>query len=868
MKPVPPRIFTKFFRWYCRPRIVDYIEGDLVEVYYKRVQKSGKARADIRYIVDVIMLLRPGIIRPLGGYQTLNNYGMFKTYFKIGLRNLLKNKGYSLINVGGLTLGMVVAMLIGLWVYDELTFNSYHPTYNRVAQVMIHNTSNKEIRTGTSHPEVLATELRTLYGDDFKYVVHSIWTDPHTLTYGDKILTQTGNFFDPEITELLDLKMIDGAKDGLKNMNSILISESVANAYFENGEAVGKSMRIDDRMDVLVAGVYEDIPDNSTFKDLKLLMPWELYLSQNKWIREMSDPWSSNFTQVWVRLADHADMEQVSAKIKDVLLNRVSEAGRRYQPTMFLHPMSKWHLYSRFENGVNTGGRIDNVWLFATTGTFVLLLACINFMNLSTARSEKRSREVGIRKSIGSLRSQLILQFFTESVMVAFFAFLLSIVVVALMLPTFNEIADKNITLPWSKPVFWLIAVGFSIVTGLLAGLYPALFLSSFQPIKVLKGTFKAGRYSSLPRKALVVVQFTISITLIIGTMVVYQQVKYGQSRAVGYSRDGLMSVDLNWDRIKHFEAMRNELITNGTILEMAQSGSPPTEVWSANSAFNWEGKDPNQTVSFPNNAVSHEYGKTVGWEIKEGRDFSRDFASDSAAFIMNESAAKFIGLKDPIGKTMTWKRKPYTIVGIVKDLLVESPYTKVRPSLFHVSTNNINVGLIRLNPQVNMQDAVANVEAIFRKYNPSSPFQATFVDEEFNRKFGNEQRIGTLASFFAMLAIIISCLGLFGLASFVAEQRTKEMGIRKVLGASVASLWQMLSRDFVILVMVSCIISVPLGYYYLNSWLQSYEYHTTIPWWVFASTCAGALIITIITVSFRAIKAALMNPVKSLRSE
>jgi putative ABC transport system permease protein len=867
-KPYPPKSLLRFFRWYCHPRLADHIEGDLIEVYRKRVYKKGKRSADIRFIIDVLKLIRPDIIKPTEGYKNLNTYGMYKSYFKIGWRNLLKNKGYSFINIGGLALGMTVAMLIGLWMHDELTFNSYHPNHDRIAQVMHHHISNGGINTKASNPEVLAEELRDAYGGDFKYILHSLWTEPHTLTHGNKIFSHPGNYFEPQVTDMLGLKMIHGSKDGLKNMNAILLSASVAKSYFGERDPIGKAMRIDDRADVQVAGVYEDIPDNSSFKDLKFILPWGLYLSQNPWIKEMQDPWASNFTQTFVQIADHADMQQVSAKINDVMLNKVSESGRRYKPAVFLHPMNKWHLYSDFKDGVNTGGRIDNVWLFGITGVFVLLLACINFMNLSTARSEKRSKEVGIRKSIGSVRSQLIAQFFTESVMVSVFAFLFALLIVALILPKFNEIADKKIAILWSEPMFWLAGIGFSVVTGLFAGLYPALFLSSFQPVKVLKGRLIIARFASLPRKALVVVQFTISITLIIGTMVVYKQVKHAQNRPVGYSREGLISVDLNWERKKYFEVIRTELKNEGTIVEMAQSGAPATDVWSVNAAFNWEGKDPNQTVEFPNNAVNHDYGKTIGWEIKEGRDFSRDFASDSSAFILNESAAKFIGLKDPIGKIITWKRKPYTVIGVIKDMIVQSPYSSVRPSLFHISTNNINVALIRIHPEVNVQDAMTKIETVFKKYNPAFPFQASFVDDEFARKFGNEKRIGTVATFFAILAVVISCLGLFGLASFVAEQRTKEIGIRKVVGASVFSLWKMLSKDFVALVIIACVVAIPSTYYLTRQWLSAYEYRTEISWWVFGITGIGVLVITLVTVSYQAITAALMNPVKSLRSE
>ncbi|HEY5751272.1 MAG TPA: ABC transporter permease [Chryseolinea sp.] len=866
--PFPPRAFVTLFRWFCHPRIVDYIEGDLLEVYYKRVNESGKRKADLGFLIDVLLLFRPGIIRPKGRFQNLNNKSMFKSYFKIGWRTLLKNKGYSFINIGGLALGMTVAMLIGLWMHDELTFDSSHPNHDRIAQVMHLHSANGDITTTGSHPVILGDELRNNYGSDFKYVVHARWTDPHTLTYGDKMFQHTGNYFDPQIADMLSLKMIHGSRDGLKNMNSILLSASVAKIYFGDEDPIGKTMRLDDHADVQVTGVYNDIAANSTFNDLKFIMSWELFMSQNTWINEMPDPWGSNICQTFVQIADHNDIQQVSEKIGDVMIKNVSESGKRYNPLVILHPMDKWHLYSTFKNGVNTGGQIENVWLFGISGVFVLLLACINFMNLSTAQSEKRAKEVGIRKSIGSAQRQLIIQFFTESVMVSVFAFLLAFLTVALLLPDFNEIASKLITVPLSQPIFWLACLGFSVVTGLIAGLYPAVFLSSFQPVKVLKGTFMTRPHGALPRKVLVVVQFTISITLIIGTMVVYKQIQFAQNRPVGYSRDGLVSLELNWERKKHFEAIRRELQNDGTIIEMAQSGSPATEAWVTNAAFDWEGKDPTQTVSFPNNAVNHEYGKAIGWEIKEGRDFSRDFASDSSAFILNEAAVKFIGLEDPIGKTIRWKRKPFTVIGVVKDLIVQSPYTSVQPSLFHISTNNINVALIRTNPKVNTQDALAKIESIFKKYNPTSPFNAAFVDAEYDRKFSNEKRIGKLALLFAVIAVAISCLGLFGLVSFVAERRTKEIGIRKVMGASIANLWQMLSREFVILVVVSCLISIPLAYYSLNRWLQAYDYRTNIPWWIFATSCIGSLMITVITVSFRAIKAAMLNPVKSLRSE
>ena len=868
MKELPPKLFRNFFRWYCHPEMVGHIEGDMMELYAERVRGSGKRKADLKFIRDVVLLCRPGIIRPVTVETNVNQYDMVKSYFKVGWRNMLRSKGYSAINISGLAIGMTVALLIGLWVFDELTFDKHFNNYDRIVQVMQHQTYNGQVGTQVANPAVMAEEIRNVYGSDFKHVLQSSWNNNHTLTYGEKIFSKTGSYFEAGVVDMLSLNIIHGTKDGLKDMNSILLAESVAKSYFGEEDPINKMLRLDNEIDVKVTAVYEDLPENTSFQDLKIIMPWSLYLSQNTWIQKMEDPWGSNFTQTFAQLNENADLETVSTRIKDVKINQQGEEERRYKAVVFLHPMNKWHLYSDFKAGVNTGGRIDNVWLFGITGIFVLLLACINFMNLSTARSEKRSKEVGIRKSIGSARGQLITQFFSESIMIALFAFVLAIGLGFIALPSFNTIAGKTISIPWSSPLFWLAGIGFTLVTGLFAGVYPALFLSSFQPVKVLKGSFKMGKLASLPRKVLVVFQFAISIFLIIGTIVVYKQIEFAQGRPLGYTADGLITVGVNSERHKHFEAIRTELKTENAIVELAESGSPTTEVWNTNGGFDWEGKDPNLAVDFPNNAVTYEYGKTIGWQITTGRDFSRDFATDSTAFILNESAVKFIGLKDPLGKILKWNGENYTVIGVVKDILVQSPYTPVRPAMWHLSENSENVFIIKLNPNRNAQESLSKVEEVFKKFDPTSPFDAGFVDEAFAQKFGNEKRIGTLAAFFAALAVLISCLGLFGLASFVAEQRTKEIGIRKVMGASVNNLWQMLSKDFVVLVIIASVIAIVFAYFYYKNWLEGFEYRTTISWWIFALTALGALIITLITVSFQAIKAALMSPINSLRSE
>ena len=792
---------------------------------------------------------------------------MIKNYFKTAWRNLLKNKAHSLINIVGLSVGMAVAMSIGLWIWDELSYDKDNPNYKQIAQIFQNNSLNGEKGTWTSMPLPLGAELRKLYGGDFKYVVMSSWTESHFLTTGDKKVTREGNFFEPQAPDMLQLKMLRGTRSGLKETFSILLSASTAKALFGNEDPMNKVIRMDDKVNAKVTGVYENLPRNSSFANTTFICPWNFKIYKDPYMSRMD--WGNNAFQIFVQIADNANMQAVSKKIKDAKLRKVAPEDRRYKPELFLHPMSKWHLYGEFKNGVNTGGSIQYVWLFGIIGVFVLILACINFMNLSTARSQKRAREVGIRKAVGSLRQQLIWQFYMESIMVSFFAFLFALILVVIMLPAFNLIADKQMQIPWSNPIFWICCLGFTAMTGLISGSYPALYLSSFQPVKVLKGTFQAGRFAAIPRKVLVVLQFTVSVVLIIGTIVVFRQIQFAKSRPIGYDRDGLVMVFLLTPEIhKHFEAVRNDLIQSGAIAEITEAGSPTTAIWSTNGGFMWKGKDQNQAVDFPNTGITYGYGKTVGWKFVDGRDFSKSFSTDTSAFILNETAARFIGFKNPVGETITWEGHPFKVIGVVKDMIVESPYQAVRPQLFHIDTDPGGYAIIKLNPSAGASASLDKIKKTFAVYSPAEPFNFQFVDDEYAKKFGNEERIGKLAGFFAILAVFISCLGLFGMASFMAEQRIKEIGVRKVLGASVLNLWGLLSKDFLGLVMVSLVLAVPLSFYFMTHWLSSYTYHSELSWWIFVSACAGALLITLFTVSYQAIKAAMANPVISLKSE
>ena len=792
---------------------------------------------------------------------------MFTNYLKIAWRSVLHNKVYSSINILGLALGMAVSLVIGLWVWDELTFNRYHENHSRLAQVMTNETNNGEVMTGEQIAIPLRNELTSKYGDAFENLSLASGNYPEIISSPDKTISAKGVWAEESFPEMLTLKMISGQKDALKDISSVLISKSLAQTLFGNAEPVGQTLRIKSEFDFRVAGVFEDLPKNTTLSDMKFLLPWKKFVTSQGWIKEAQDNWGNHSFWMYVQLKDGTGFSQINSKIKDIVKPYTDKVSNE---EVFLHPMNQWHLYSQFKNGKATAGRIRLIWLFGTIGVFVLLLACINFMNLSTARSEKRAKEVGVRKAIGSMRSQLIGQFLSESLLVTSIALLAAIAIVAISLPWFNNFADKQLSLPFGSVFFWCVLIGSTLFVSLVAGSYPAFYLSGFKTIKVLKGSVKLGRFASVPRKVLVVIQFTVSVSLIIGTIIVYRQIQFAKNRPVGYTREGLVSVTINTDELYNapYNAIRNDLLNTGMVENMSASSSPLTDIHSNWTNFSWKGKDPNSSLSFGVVAVSHDHGKTIGWEIKEGRDYSRTSATDTGALILNEAAVKLMRLKQPVGEIIKWINGDHKVVGVVKDMVMESPYTPVKPTVFFLQYGWSSYINIRIKPAASMSQALGGIESVIKKYNPGGIFEYKFVDEDYAKKFSDEERIGKLARLFAILTIFISCLGLFGLASFVAEQRSKEISIRKVLGATVFNLWKMLSKDFVILVIVSCFVAIPIAWYFLGQWLQGYEYRTEISWWVFGAAGFAALLITLLTVSFQAIKAAVANPVKSLRAE
>ena len=802
---------------------------------------------------------------------------MLKSYFKTAWRSLTKNKISSFINVAGLSIGMFVAMLNGFWIWDEYSFNKYHQHYDRIAQVATRYVNEDETRINTTMSYPLAMELKTNYQDNFRYFIICSSTGDRILSTGENQISASGQFMGKDVPEMLTLKMISGSRAGLKDPHSILLSATLSRALFGNIDPVNRMMKINNRTNVKVTGVYEDLPLNTEFNKLRFIAPFDLWVSENDWIKERaSQDWNNHFLKIYIEVKPGISFEQASASIKDAERRNSRYFTKGFSNEQdFLYPMGKWHLYA-VNRGLVSGEPIHMIWLVGSIGFIVLLLACINFMNLSTARSEKRAREVGIRKAIGSARSQLIKQFFSESLLVVAFAYVLATGLVIVFLPWFNHLSAKQMMIPWSSPFFWIASVLFIFITGLLAGSYPALYLSSFTPVKVLKGTFRVGRLASLPREVMVVAQFSISIILVICTIIVYRQIQYARNRPVNYDRERLITMEMKSDDFYgKYDLLRSELKKTGMVTEMSESMGQVTSLASNNGGFEWKGMDPNLKQDFGTLAVTTDHGKTVGWQIIQGRDFSRNFATDSSGVIINESAVKMMGLKNPVGENIRWKFwvtdevKNYTVIGVIKDMVMESPYKPVKPTMFFLTSLNGGVNWINIKiAHTNTANALQKIETVFKKIIPSAPFEYKFVDDEYAQKFTAEERIGNLATFFGILAIFISCLGLFGLISFVAEQRTREIGVRKILGASVFSLWQLLSRHFIVLTGISFLIATPLAWYFMYEWIQKYEYRTDISWWIFILTGAGALLITLCTVSFQSIRAALLNPAATLRAE
>ncbi|RYY54260.1 MAG: FtsX-like permease family protein [Chitinophagaceae bacterium] len=787
---------------------------------------------------------------------------MFTSFFRIAWRNMIRAKGFTVINITGLIVGMASAILIMLWITNEVSFDRFHARKDRIYEAWNKAVFSGEMNTWNTTPQILA---RTLEKDlpEVETAVRVDWTQNSLLTIGEQRMTIPGNVVDSNFLEVFSFPMVKGnMKSALDNTFSIVLTEKLARKLFGREDPMGKIVRVDETDNFTVTGVVADLPNNTRF-DFEYLIPWAYKHYRN----DDDENWGNNSTRTYVLLKENASLASANAQMK-LLKPRYDKTEPKWE--MFLYPMDRWHLYSSFDNGVEDGGgRITFVRMFGIVAAFILLIACINFMNLSTARSEKRAKEVGIRKVVGAQRHTLIGQFIGESTLLSFIACVFAVLLVQVVLRPFNGLTDKQLAIPYGDWSFWLYVLGFILLTGLLAGSYPAFFLSSFQPVKVLKGTFRRSQAVFNPRKILVVLQFTFAIVLIICTIIVKQQIGHAQDRQSGYDKNNLVYHVFTGDIGKNYELIKNELLTTGVAAYVTKTSSPITQSWSDGWGQEWEGKDPNDKTDFFRFNADDGLGKTAGLEFLQGRDFDlRRFPTDSTGMIINESALKVVKFKEPIGKVIKDNGTDWHIVGVIKDFILTNPYAPTRPMLIAGGKAWFSTIMIRFNSANGTASNIASAEKIFKQYNPKYPFDYKFVDEEYARKFNAEARIGTLAALFAGLTIFISCLGLFGLAIFMAETRIREIGVRKVLGASVSGLVALLSKDFLRLVLIAFILATPIAWWAMHSWLSDYQYRVAIQWWVFAGAGLVSLLIALATVSFQAIRAALMNPVKSLRSE
>ena len=784
---------------------------------------------------------------------------MIRNYLKIAWRNIWRNKGFSITNLAGLTIGMTCTIFILLWVRDELNWDRFHPNHANVYQVLLNRNFNGEITTDNSTPFPLAQALKANFPEIKNSTVYDYGSD-HVFKYNETMLKKRGYFVGPGYFDVFPWKFIRGnAAGALAEPGNIIITQSTARALFGNDDVIGREVKMDNEANRKIAAVVQDPPANSTAQ-FQFIAPFDF--SDNN-IKQATTDWVNCFTQSFVEVQPGTNISLLSKKIADFANSRGEKQSFEYM----LHPMDKWRLYSDFKNGKNTGGMIAYVKLFTIIALIILIIACVNFMNLSTAKSEKRAKEVGIRKTLGSARGQLLFQFYSESMIFSVLAFLLSVIAVYLLLPSFNALINKQLTLTFFDPIFLGLSVCIILFTGVIAGSYPALYLSSFNPVKVLKGSFLVGKNAALPRKVLVILQFGISVLLISSTILVYQQLQHVKHRDLGYRPDNLITIPSSPEANRNVSVIRNELLQSNMVASLTRTSSPVTDIWNFTPAPDFKGKPADAKIIMTAMRTDVDFAKTIGTRMIQGRDFA-DTPGDSTVMLLNKAALSTLQLKDPVGMQMRYGPRTYTVVGVTDNVVMGSPYAPVMPMMVMLEKNFGGFFVLRLKDGVSPQKALPVLESVFKKYDPEHPFDYSFVDQQFSRKFATEDLIGRLTNLFAGLAIFICCLGLSGLTSFTIEKRFKEIGIRKVLGASVQQVLFLISKEFLFLVLLAALISIPVTWWILHNWLENYEYRITISIWLFAGSCLGVLLLTLVIVWLMSLKAALANPVKNLRTE
>jgi putative ABC transport system permease protein len=778
-----------------------------------------------------------------------------------------KQKGYSFLNIFGLAIGMTCSLLILLWTRDEKSMDNYHANGDRLYSIYERQYYDSKIDAGGYTPGLLPEEMKKVL-PEVELSTGFTWSEKTTWQVGDKILNEQGRNAGADFFRMFSYPLLQGTPaTALATPVSIAISRKMAREFFGSPQAaIGQAIRFQNKKEFKVAAVFEDLPENTSNK-FDYLMNWTAWLEDNSWARE----WGNNGPQTILMLRKDADPAAFTKKITHFLDNYNKEQSKSFRIELGMQRYGDVYLHSHFVDGRVAGGRIEYVRLFTIVAVFILLIACINFMNLTTARSVRRAKEIGIRKVVGAVRPALIRQFIGEAVVLSFFSMILALGMVLLLLPVFNRLTEKSISFPAGVTSFWLSLLALTLVTGIVSGSYPALFLSAFRPIRVLKGTLKFSAGAAWFRKGLVVFQFVLSIILIIGTIVVSGQVDYVQSVNLGYDRENLVYIPLEGDLPAKYKTFREQAIQLPGVAGVTRANQDPTELDNGTGGVTWDGKDPNNLIMFTNIAVGYNFIKTMKLKLTAGREFSPDYPTDTAGYILNEEALRRVGYKNPIGRNFAMWQKKGTIIGIVKDFHFTSLHDPIKPLIIRygedVKDMNYGEAVVRIQGS-QMRPTLGKLEQLTRQLNPRFPFTYQFADDEYRDLYKSESIVHNLANCFAGLAIFICCLGLLGLAMFTAEQRTKEFGIRKVLGAKVTTLFALLSRDFLVLVLIAFLVASPLAWWAMNEWLKNFAYHIALQWWVFVLAGLLALLIALITVSFQAIRVATANPVKSLRTE
>ena len=809
---------------------------------------------------------------------------MFKNFLRTTLRNILRNKGYTSLNIFGLAIGIACAGFIFLWVEDEVNFDSNNVNKERIFLVKTNDQVDDGVFTHSSTTGPMAPAMQsTLPGIENTCRTTEDGTS-FLFTIGNKAVNASGKYVEPSFFNIFTLPFVQGnAGSAFSQLHSIVLTQQTARKFFgDEQDVIGKTVRMDNKQDYVVSGVLKDLPENSTLQ-FEWLAPFKVWYDENPWAAK----WGNFGLTTYVELEPGADANAINKKLLNPFYDFTTQKVEKDKSSVhvFLFGMNNWHLHDDFENGKLTGsGRILYVRLFSIIAWIILLIACINFMNLATAGSEKRSKEIGVRKVLGSGKKRLIVQFISEAIFMSFLAAVVAVILMSILLPAFNTLVQKNLSLGLTNPQHFIALSLLTLLCGLVAGSYPSFYLSSFNPVFVLKGIKLKTGSASIIRKGLVITQFAVSIVLIISTIVIYQQIQHIKSRDLGYNKDNLVQIDAQGDIVKDFPAIKQDLMNTGFVKNVTLADHNTLGGGNNTTAISWQGKDPNSNIVISQRLVSQEFMSTTGMHIVEGRDFQ---PADEIEFgdnhmpkdsnqnfnvLVTQSMEKLLGKGSAIGKTM---QRPFNngtfhlrVTGVVRDYVYGDMYGQSAPVIFYDIPGAASLLYVKVTPQGDPENALAKIAAVMKKDNPAYPFDYKFVDDQFNQMFLSEMLISKLSRVFAALAIIISCLGLFGLAAYTAERRTKEIGVRKVLGASVTGITALLSKDFLKLIAISCLVAFPVSWWAMNDWLKNYQYRIEISWWIFLAAGISAMVIALVTISFQSIKAAMANPVKSLRSE